>query len=150
MKLPHLTQVVELDRGMAHLVRAALHAVLYELLTRDPQLGCRLGTTEALSLTPLEALRRRVDALARRDEQPLKPPAKGRRRNPPKPHRLRVPYDQLTTLRFYYARLLHTASPETLAYLASALGRFHQPSLTLERHIQLTPPTGPGCQTTYL
>jgi len=122
---------------MAALLHSCLDAVQTELLHRNPQAGQRWTTAEALSLKPLKKLLKKVDTLVERDKKPLKPkkPVRGRPR-PPKPHRLRLDYDELTTVRFYYARLL-ACDPDN-GYLASVLGRLHQPSLSLESHIDLT------------
>jgi hypothetical protein len=147
-----LNQLVLLDRGQAWLVHMALQSVQRELLRRDPDQGQRLSTAEALSLRPLGALLKRLDQLRQRDRVPLKPATPGRKQRPPKPHRLRLPYDQLTTVRLFYARMLANAaaSPDLHNVLATVLGRFHQPSLSLETHINLYPANGPGYQYNFL
>jgi hypothetical protein len=144
MKLPHLTQHVLLDRGMARVVTYYLLAVQRELLCRNPDAKQLLSTAEALSLKPLSSLIRRVEKLSERDFSPA--PKK------PKPYLLRVEYDEMATVRLYYGRMLASAActPENHTQLATVLGRFHQPSLNLETHIRLPAPTGPGCQTSWL
>lgn len=157
MELPHLTQLVLLDRGQAVYVYLALYQVREELLQRD--LDRRLWTpTEALSLAPLTALLKRLLVLTARDEKPLparkpakRPARRPARPRPPKPHKLKVKYDQMVVVRFYYARLLATLTDEDQQLvLAGALARFHQPSLNIEGRIALPPATGPGCQTRLL
>lgn len=144
MQLPHLTQHVLLDRGMARVAARYLLAVQRELLCRDPHAGHLLSTAEALSLKPLNSLIRRLEKLSERDLGPA--PKKH------KPRLLRVEYDEMATLRLYYGRMLASAActPENHDQLATVLGRFHQPSLNLETHIRLPSPTGPGCQTSWL
>jgi len=45
----------------------------------------------------------------------------------PKPHRLCMAFDEMTTIRLYYARLLATLEEDShnQLLLVSALGRFH-------------------------
>jgi hypothetical protein len=152
-KLPHLTQVVLLDRGQADLVHRAVYHVCKELLHRDPALK-RWSPIEALTLTPLNHLRTRLLTLAERDELPvhvaLHTKRRGGKPRPPKPNKLKVTYEEMTTVRYYYARLLATTSDEVdQLMLAGALAKFHQPSLGLEQHIALPSPTGPGCQLAF-
>jgi hypothetical protein len=151
MDLLHLTQHVLLERGQAAPLYGALAGVQAELLHRNPKAGQRWSTTEALSLQPLATLTKRVLGLAIRDQVPLKPAKPGRRRKPPRPHRLRVKYDELATVRYYYARLLATVAhcSDEHPHLVAILGRFHQPSLNLESHISLVAAVGPGCQTSF-
>jgi hypothetical protein len=137
MDFDHLVQYAELDRGMATLLHQALDAVQTELLHRNPKAGQRWTIPEGLSVKPLKTLLKKVDKLVQRDKKPLKPrkPVRGRLR-PPKPHRLRLDYDELLVVRLHYTLLL--ASDPDSYYLASVLGRLHQPSLSLESHINLT------------
>lgn len=148
MKLPHLSQRVNLNRGQAQPLYDALEQLQHELLHRNPAAGRRWTAAEALSLQPLGRLTKRVHLVALRDLQPLRPAPPSGRRQPPKPNRLRVEYDELTTVRLYYARLLASAAPYPDAHLVltAILGQFHQPSLNLESHIRLPPPAGPGRQ----
>lgn len=142
MLLPALTQTVLLDRGMAHLVHAYLEAEQRALLRRNVAQR-RLSTTEALSLAPLAKLLRDLDRLHQRDLVPRKAPARTPKKpRPAKPHKLRVAYPEMATIRLYYARLLASAGCHSANYhlLATALGRFHQPSLQLESHIDLADP----------
>ena len=144
MALDHLTQLVELDRGQAEPVHLALYLVHEGLMKRDPVAGERWTPEEALSIRPLEKLLFRLLTVARRDDKP--PPRRAR------PHKVKVPFDQMTAFRCFYAPLLATAAsaPEYQQQLATALARFHQPSLTLESHVLLPAPTGPGAQTALL
>jgi hypothetical protein len=102
MQLPHLTQDVLLDRGMAWPLVYYLAAEQRALLRRDPTQGQRLTTTEALSLAPLAKLLKQLERLHERDKRPA--PKK------PRPHKLKVAFPELTTIRFYYARLLASAA----------------------------------------
>jgi hypothetical protein len=145
MNLEPLIQYAELDRNMASPLHSSLEAVQTELLHRNPQAGQRWTGTEALTVKPLKKLLKKVDKLVQRDQKPLKPQKVVRgRRVPPKPHRLRLDYDELTVVRLYYARLLAT-DPDNY-YLVGVLGRLHQPSLNLETHIDLDPATVPTIQ----
>jgi hypothetical protein len=136
MKLPHLNRRVELDTGMAVLLYTVLNTVYQELLYRDIDQQ-RWTTPEALSLKPLAKLTQRLQALALMDLQP-------RSLGKQKPHRLRIAFDEMTTIRLYYARLLatreHNSHDQLL--LAGALGRFHQQSTSLENQIHLMPTSG--------
>jgi len=136
MKIPHLSRRVELASGMAVLLYNALNMVYQELLYRDIDQQ-RWTTPEALSIKPLAKLTQRLQGLALMELQPRPP-------GTPKPHRLRVSFDEMTTIRLYYARLLATLdeNPHDQLLLAGALGRFHQQSLALESHIHLMPPSG--------
>jgi hypothetical protein len=134
MKLPHLSRRVEIASGMAVLLYNALNTVYQELLYRDIDQQ-RWTTPEALSLKPLAKLTQRLQGLALMELQPRPP-------GTPKPHRLRIAFDEMTTIRLYYARLLATLeenSHEQLL-LAGVLGRFHQQSTSLESQIHLMPP----------
>jgi hypothetical protein len=136
MKLPHLSRRVELDTGMAVLLYTALNTVYQELLYRDIDQQ-RWTTPEALSLKPLAKLAQRLQALALVDLQP-------RSLGKHKPHRLRIAFDEMTTIRFYYARLLATLEDNShdQLLLVGALGRFHQQSTSLESQIHLMPTSG--------
>lgn len=140
MKLPHLSQLVLLDRHMAGVVHAYLQGEQRSLLRRDPAQGQRLSTIEALALAPLERLLRRLGRLQERDQLPA--PRKAR------PHKLRVDYAEMVSVRYFYPRMLASAAaqPANHLVLATALGRFHQPSLSLESHIRLARPTFIGPQ----
>ncbi|RZK19556.1 MAG: hypothetical protein EOO56_13960 [Hymenobacter sp.] len=61
-----------------------------------------------------------------------------------KPHRLRIAFDEMTTIRLYYARLLATLEDNShdQLLLVDALGRFHQQSTALESQIHLMPTSG--------
>ena len=140
MKLPHLTQLVLLDRHMPRVVHHYLGMEQRALLKRDPTQGQRLSTVDALALAPIQRLLQRLATLQLRDEWPA--PKK------PRPHRLKVDYAEMTAVRFYYARMLASAAchPDSHCLLATALGRFHQPSLNLESHVRLASPTFYGPQ----
>jgi hypothetical protein len=136
MKLPHLSRRVELDSGMAVLLYTALNTVYQELLYRDIDQQ-RWTTPEALSLKPLARLTQRLQGLALMELQPRLP---GKH----KPHRLRIAFDEMTTIRLYYARLLVTLEDNfhDQLLLVGALGRFHQQSTSLESQIHLMPTSG--------
>ena len=155
MKLPHLTLPVLLDRGFALLLYDALGQLEAEL-HRDLK-ARRLSAMGALTLKPLTQLLKRLPALVVKDDTPPKPRPLflgGRKRKPPKPpkpHKLRVEYDEMAVVRLYYARLLAThRSPTHYYLLATALACFHKPSLTLESHIKLPTQPEPGCQASFL
>jgi hypothetical protein len=133
MKLPHLTQRVALERGQSQLLGWAVHNTLELMLKRDPQAGHRLSSTEALSLAPLTGLLKRLDKLTAKDAQPLRDGKKA------KPHRLRLDYLEIVSVRLHYERMLRTAEPypEHAPQLATALGVLHQASLNLDGHILL-------------
>ena len=157
--LDHLAQRVQLHRGQAATIHPYLVRVQQSLLLRDLDRGPRLSAAQVLSLKPLAALIKRLDRLILRDQAPApsRPPSRSTRRKArkpaePKAHQLRVPYDELTTVRLYYGALLASAAhcPYRHTELATVLMQFHQPSLNLEQHIALPPPAGPGCQTMLL
>jgi hypothetical protein len=133
--LPHLTQLVLLDRGQAGVIAYYLDAEQQGVLLLDPDAGQRMSLAESLALVPVEALLKKLDKLVTRDQAPA--PCK------PRPHRLKVPYAEMVAVRLYYARMLASAGayPEHRDVLASVLGRFHAPSLALERYIALPSPT---------
>lgn len=136
MNLPHLSRRVELASGMAVLLYNALNTVYQELLYRDIDQQ-RWTTPEALSIRPLAKLTKRLQNLALIELQPRSPGI-------PKPHRLRVAFDEMTTIRLYYARLLATLEEDShnQLLLVGALGRFHQQSTSLESQIHLMPTSG--------
>lgn len=136
MRLPHLSRRIELDNGMAVLLYNALNTVYQELLYRDIDQQ-RWTTPEALSLKPLAKLTQRLQGLALMDLQP-------RSLGKHKPHRIRIAFDEMTTVRLYYARLLATMEENShdQLLLAGALGRFHQQSTSLESQIHLMPTGG--------
>jgi hypothetical protein len=59
-------------------------------------------------------------------------------------HCLRIAFDEMTTVRLYYARLLATLEDNSHGQLllVGALGRFHQQSTSLETQIHLMPTGG--------
>jgi hypothetical protein len=152
MNLPHLTQTVLLDRGFAVLLDNALFELQDELTHQDVDVQL-LTLAEALSLKPLTRLRKRLAPLVLKERNPPAPPAQSQRRcrpKPPRPHRLRVEYDELAVIRLHYARLLTTTTGKNYPYLlATALACFHQPSLTLESRIRLLNPEDPESEACF-
>ena len=127
--------LVLLDRGQAGLVAYYLDAEQLGVLFREPNQGQLMSMAESLALAPAEALLKKLDKLVARDQKPA--PKK------PRPHRLKVTYAEMVAVRLYYARMLASAGayPEHRDVLATVLGRFHAPSLALERYIALPSPT---------
>lgn len=142
MNITDISQLVLLDKYQPGQVLLAIVAVQDEILSRDPQAGQRITAEEALSLKPFSRLLKRLDKMRVLDTQ------EGPRR---KPHRLRVEYDEMTALRLFYGRLLETTNQdEDEVNLRTTLGRFHQPSLNIERRIKLPAVKTAGKQTTLL
>ena len=135
MELPLLTKDVLLDRHQAAHVAYYLGAEQAAVVYLNPDEKQRMSALETLSLAPLKKLLQKLDRLAWLDERPA--PKKAR------PHKLKVKAAEMVVVRLYYARMLASAAadPDTALILAEALGRFHQPSLSLERHIDLPDPT---------
>ena len=134
MRLPHLDQLIPLERGEAGLLAQAL-AVLLEDAVRIVQgdRGLRLSPAFALQLTPLASLGRRLLAVARQEQlRPLRP---GRRRPASRP--VRVRYDELVAVLQCRASLYYTNLAETeKLQLQRVLGEFQRASLGLECYIR--------------
>jgi hypothetical protein len=135
MKLPHLDQLIPLERGEAGLLAQALATLLKDAWPivyqkRDP--GPRLSPGLALQLTPLVKLGKRL--VARHHQEQARPPKPGKR---PPARVLRVHYDELVAVMqnrtsLYYINL---AEVEKLQ-LQRALGEFQRHSLNLECYIK--------------
>jgi hypothetical protein len=130
MKLPHLDQLVLLERGEAGLLARPL-----AVLVRDATQGRRpITAMQALTLTPLATLARRL--LRVHQQEQLRPPKPGRR---PAPRQVRVSYDQLVALlqdraSLYYCGLSALENQQ----MQVVVGKFHQKSLNLTRWIAIS------------
>ncbi|OUJ68608.1 hypothetical protein [Hymenobacter crusticola] len=133
MKLPHLDQFVELQRGEAATLAGSIADALNEALCTPLGVDDFPGDVPAVPVRPLMALaitplKRLFDRLERRQLQELTKPLK-RGARPPKPWRLRLSYDELVAIRT-------CVTPDCL--LATVvLGKVHQKSLNLEPYILL-------------
>lgn len=128
MRLPHLDQLVPLERGEAGLLARAL-AVLVADATQQP-----MSVIDALQLTPLARLGQRL--VKRHEQEQHRPPTRGR---PARAWLLRVRYDELAAVHINRGALLYTdlAQQEALQ-LQVVLGKFHQKSLNLDRYIKFS------------
>jgi hypothetical protein len=128
MKLPHLDQIVLLERGEAGLLARALH-----VLVQDVASGKRPQTPASLfAFAPTEALARRLDQMHQREQ--LNPRRPGRY---PKPRPLRVPYDQLLSLLHHRSALYYCGlSEEEKLLLPGLVGKFQNKALNLTNSIR--------------
>lgn len=128
MKLPHLDQIVLLERGEAGLLARAV-AVLVRDVTRAKQ---PVSSAKMLAFAPLATLAKRLYQLHQREQ--LAPVRPGRRL---KPQRLRVPYDQLLALLHHRWELSYCGlSAEETLLLPGIVGKFQQQSLNLSTWIK--------------
>lgn len=127
MKLPHLDQIVFLERGEAGLLARAL-AVLVQDVTQAQR---PVPYLEILTFTPLCQLGKKLLQHHRREQLT---PARPRRF--PKPKQLRIPYDQLVALHLHRFALHHCqlCEQENLQ-LQAILGKFQQRALNLSQWI---------------
>ena len=129
MKLPHLDQLVPLERGEAGLLAKALTALVRELTyAQEP-----VPLVQMLTFTPLAALARKLHQLHLREQvTPVRPT-----RRPPKPRQLRVSYDQLVALMVHRARLCADGlSEEENLQVRVLVGKFQQKTLNLSQWIR--------------
>ena len=132
MKLPHLDQLIALERGEAGVLAQAL-AVLVEDAVRvacgGP--GPRLTPAQALQLAPLASLGWRL--VARHNQEQARPMKPGQR---PPARSVRVRYDELVAVLQSRPALGYTnlAEVEKLQ-LQRVLGEFQRYSLNLECYI---------------
>ena len=134
MRLPHLDQLIPLERGEAGLLAQALaillkdvHPIVYQ--ERNP--GLRLTPELALQLTPLTNLGKRL--VARHNQEQARPRKPGKR---PAARPVRVRYDELVAVLQNRASLYYTNLAETeKLQLQRVLGEFQRYSLGLECYI---------------
>ncbi|MGI4865863.1 MAG: hypothetical protein ACRYFZ_18205 [Janthinobacterium lividum] len=128
MKLPHLDQIVLLERGEAGLLARAV-AVLVQDVTNAKQ---PVPYLEMLTFTPFCNLGKKLLQYHRREQLT---PARPKRF--PKPKQLRVTYDQLAALHHHRFALNYcNLSPEENLQLQVILGKFQQKSLNLSRWVR--------------
>lgn len=128
MRLPHLDQVVLLERGEAGLLARAV-AVLVQDVTQAKR---PVPYLEMLTFAPFCHLGKKLLQQHRREQLT---PARPRRF--PKPKQLRVTYDQLVALHLHRFALNYCDfSPEENLQLQAILGKFQQQSLNLSRWIR--------------
>lgn len=128
MKLPHLDQLVLLERGEAGLLAKAL-----AVLVRDVTQATRpVSMTTAIALPALATL---ATTLGRRHlREQLAPVRPGRR---PKPRTFRISYDQLAVLLHYRVPMCYCGLNDTeQLQLRSVVGKFQQKALNLEHVIR--------------
>jgi hypothetical protein len=128
MKLPHLDQLVPLDRGDAGVVAKAL-----SVLVQDVTHATRPVTAlEAIMLPALAALATRLVRVHQREQAtPVRP---GKR---PKPRNFRLSYDQLAVLLHHRQSLFYCGLQEIeQLQLQVVIGKIQQKSLNLAHWIK--------------
>jgi hypothetical protein len=127
MRLPHLDQLVPLERGEAGLLARALAGLVEDAFRRPP-----MTLAQALQLTPMVSLGKRL--VARHCQEQLRPLRPGKR---PPARPLRVRYDELVAVLENRAALSYTNLAETeKLQLQRVLGEFQRASLNLECYIR--------------
>ncbi|WP_310391468.1 hypothetical protein [Hymenobacter sp.] len=123
MRLAHLDQFIELERGEAGLLAKALDVLVRDVTHAEQA----VPYLEAITLPALATLATKLTRLHQRElAAPLRP---GKR---PKPRRFRVSYDQLAVLLYYRLSLPHCElSRIEQLQLRVVMGKFHQQSLNL-------------------
>ena len=131
MRLPHLDQLIPLERGEAGLLARAIAVLLSEaqrIAKGQANKGLRLTPIRALQLTPLTKLGKRL--VARHNQEQARPLKAGRR---PAARTLGV-RDELVAVLDSRASLYDTGVAETEKWqLQRVLGEFQRHSLNLER-----------------
>jgi hypothetical protein len=128
MKLPHLDQIVLLERGEAGLLARALHVLVQDVTAAKRP----VPPGHLLTCAPLATLAQRLDQVHQREQ--LSPRRPGRR---PKPRRLRVPYDQLLAVLHHRWALGYCGlSAEEQLLLPGLVGKFQQQALNLARWVR--------------
>lgn len=130
MKLPHLDQVVLLERGEAGLLARAV-AVLVQDVTQAKR---PVPYLEMLTFAPFCNLSKKLLQFHRREQlTPARP------KHFPKPRHLRVSYNQLAALHHHRFALQYCnlSGAETL-WLQAILGKFHQQMLNLSTRVRFT------------
>lgn len=127
MKLPHLDQLVLLQRGEAGVLAKAVGVLVGDVTrARRP-----VSAAKMLTFAPLATLGKKLYQLHQREQ--LTPPKRGRW---PKPRTLRVSYDQLLALLDNRWALSYCGlSEEELLLLPGIVGKFQQKSLNLTQYI---------------
>ncbi|MBJ6109456.1 hypothetical protein JAO73_10555 [Hymenobacter sp. BT523] len=116
MRLPHLDQVVELHRGEARALAAAV-------LEAGQRHAAPPPAALVLAWAPLERLRRRLCRVALAEETHVGLP-------PRRPRRFRLPHDELIALMLYVVPVATTARVP--------LGKVQQKSLNLAHLMRFT------------
>ena len=135
MRLPHLDQLIPLERGEAGLLARALATMLED--ARHSATGRaaphqRLTPAGALRLGPFTSLGKRL--VARHNQEQARPLQPGRR---PQARPVRVRYDELVAVLESRAALPYTNLAETeKLQLQRVLGEFQRHSLSLECYIR--------------
>lgn len=135
MKLPHLDQLVPLERGEAGLLARAV-----SVLVRDVTHAERpVPLVDAITLTPLAALGKNLARLHELEQRPPRTrPGRCPRLLQSRPRLLRVPYDQLAVLMLHRLALPHCdLSTQEKLQLQVVLGKFQQKSLNLQHWIKV-------------
>ena len=135
MKLPHLDQLVPLERGEAGLLARAVQVLVDDVYKAERPVPA-LEVLLTLPLVPL--LRNLVHRHQREQLRPPKPPKPGKRPKRPKPQNFRVRYDQLAALHVQRLALFHggALSAEENLQLQGVVGKFHRASLNLDQRIK--------------
>jgi hypothetical protein len=130
MKLPHLDQLVPLDRGDAGVLAKAL-AVLVRDVTHATK---PVSYMQAITLPALAALTKKLATVHHREqERPVVPNKR------PKPRNFRVSYDQMAVLMHSRAPLHYCGLDDIeQLQLQVVLGKFHQKSLNLSTWIKFS------------
>ncbi|RZK34685.1 MAG: hypothetical protein EOO57_10635 [Hymenobacter sp.] len=129
MRLPHLDQLVPLERGEAGLLARAV-AVLVRDVTHSQT---PVPLVELLTFAPLATLAKTLHQRHQREQ--LVPVRPGRR--PLRPWQLRVRYDQLAALLHHRLALFYCGLSEAEnLQLAGIVGKFQQKSLNLSTWIR--------------
>lgn len=124
MRLPHLDQVIELQRGEAGLLGWAVADKCRRTLARTgadrPVPGALL-----LALPALQRVAKRLQALDQRELNVVGVPSR-------KPHRFRLRYDEVVAMMLY-------VFPEPISAARVPLGKVQQKALNLARWIDFQP-----------
>ncbi|MDO7875524.1 hypothetical protein Q5H93_12340 [Hymenobacter sp. ASUV-10] len=135
MKLPHLDQLVPLERGEAWLLARAVQVLVDDVYKAERP----VPALEVLMTLPLAALLRNLVLRHQRELlRPPKAPKPGKRPKRPKPQVFRVSYDQLAALHVQRLALFHggALSEQENRQLQGVVGKFHRESLNLDQRIR--------------
>ncbi|HEX8659651.1 MAG TPA: hypothetical protein VF690_19065 [Hymenobacter sp.] len=130
MKLPHLDQLVPLERDDAGLLASALGVLVNDaLLSPRP-----LPLFDAITLPALATMATKFAALHRREQ--ANPPRPGKH---PKPRQFRVSYDQMAVLMHYRQVFDYCGLGDyKQSRLRVVMGRFQQKSLNISDRIKFS------------